>query len=847
MDYNKQIDKKWQDFWKKEGLFKVDTKGCSKDKYYCLVMFPYPSSELHVGHARNYVIGDAVVRYKMMQGLEVLSPMGWDAFGLPAENQAIKRKIHPREWTLKNIDRIKQQLDSWGIGYDWDREVTTCLPDYYKWTQWIFLQLYKAGLAYKKEAYVNWCSSCKTVLANEQVIDGVCERCSTQVDQKKLNQWFFKITDYADRLLKDLDFLSEWPDRVKSMQQNWIGKSWGVEINFSVQGYGEKIECFTTRVDTIFGATFLALNWEHPILDKILEDVSNKEEIKIFIEKLRNQPPCARLLDSSDKEGIFTGKYALNSMTGKKIPIWVANYILTGYGTGAIMCVPSHDLRDYEFAKKYDLPIIEVIKRPKTEDRRQRTENGEEIDDEDQKRNQSSEFCHRTSDKEFEVYEGEGVLVNSGEFNGLSSEEAKNRIVEYMENKGIGKKAVNYKLRDWLISRQRYWGAPIPIVYCLTCGEVAVPLEDLPVTLPQEVEFLSTGQSPLTYVQDFIKTKCPKCGKEAKRETDTMDTFVDSSWYYLRYLSPKEENIPFDKEEIIKWQPVDQYIGGVEHAILHLMYSRFIYKFLIDIDSVKTEFPEPFKRLFTQGMIVKDGAKMSKSKGNVVAPDYIIEKYGADTMRLYILFMGPPQKDAEWQDEGVSGCWRFIQRCLRLVDMFKEYKEGDTADSFNECEKAVVRKMHSTIREVTADLEGNFQFNTAISRIMELVNQTYKSLSEGELRKEIFKQALETVFLLLAPFTPHISEEVNKVFGNDKSIFSQAWPRFDEKHLHQEEVEVAVLVNGKVRDKMKINVKWAKEDIEQKALALAKVLKVTANRTPKKIIYIEKKIVNIVI
>jgi leucyl-tRNA synthetase len=824
MEYNKAIDTKWQKFWKRQGVFSRDTGDTSKTKYYCLVMFPYPSSELHVGHARNYVIGDAVARYKMMCGLGVLSPMGWDAFGLPAENQAIKRKIHPETWTLQNIERIKQQLNSWGIGYDWKREIATCLPDYYKWTQWIFLKLYEKGLAYRKEASVNWCSSCKTVLANEQVISGECERCSTEVVQKKLRQWFFKITDYAQRLLDDLRCLEEWPQRVKTMQENWIGKSYGVEIDFSLErDNAVNIKCFTTRVDTIFGATFLALNWEQPIIEELIKDAANKREIEQFIEKVKNQPLSARLVDDFEKEGIFTGKYAINPMTGNKIPIWIANYILTGYGTGAIMCVPAHDARDYEFAKKYKLPIIEVIQKPQSHD--PQPNNLEE------------------------VYEGEGILVNSDKFNSLDSEEAKTKIAESMEANGIGKRTVNYKLRDWLISRQRYWGAPIPIIYCQDCGEVAVPQDSLPVLLPakEKVEFLPTGQSPLTYVGDFIETKCPKCGKGASRETDTMDTFVDSSWYYLRYISPKEDTSPFVSEDITKWLPVDQYIGGVEHAILHLMYSRFIYKFLVDTGSVKTDFSEPFKRLFTQGMIVKAGAKMSKSKGNVVAPDYILDKYGADTMRLYILFMGPPEKDAEWQDEGLQGCWRFIQRALRLVDMLKEYKGQEIKGEEDEYEKALIRKIHSTIKSVTLDLEGNFQFNTAISRIMELVNQTYKSLTEGYLRKEIFQKSVETVFSLLAPFTPHISEEVNSILGGKKSIFNREWPRFDEKYLYEEEVEIAVLLNGKVRDKLKINVNWGKEEIEKKALELDKIKNLMGESRPKKVIYIDKKIVNIVI
>lgn len=820
MQYSKEIDQKWQAYWNAHGVFKVDVRDQSKPKYYCLVMFPYPSSELHVGHARNYVIGDAVARYKRMRGFTVLSPMGWDAFGLPAENQAIKHKIHPQEWTLRNIKRITGQLNSWGIGYDWAREVTTCLPAYYQWTQWIFLQLYKKGFAYRKEALVNWCSSCQTVLANEQVVNGQCERCSTVVVQKKLRQWFFKITDYAQRLLDDLELLNDWPERVKTMQKNWIGQSAGVEINFPVEHSSNTLTCFTTRVDTIFGATFVAISWEHPLLEELIKDASQRKEIEMFIEKSKKQPMSARLAENFDKEGIFTGRYAINPMTKEKIPIWVANYILTEYGTGAIMCVPAHDKRDFEFAQKYQLQIKPVIK-PSNTGMNINTKGGKQ-----------------------EVFEDEGVLINSGAFDGLSSPNAREKIALQMEQNKTGKRTMNYKLRDWLISRQRYWGAPIPIMYCEKCGEFPVPEKDLPVLLPHAVEFLPTGQSPLTYVREFLETRCPVCGGNARRETDTMDTFVDSSWYYLRYISPRETKIPFITEDVNQWLPVDQYIGGVEHAILHLMYSRFINKFLYDQKLVN--FSEPFKRLFTQGMIVKDGAKMSKSKGNVVAPDYILEKYGADTMRLYILFMGPPEKEAEWQDEGLGGCWRFLQRALRLIDMLKNYKELKQEKDFNSNEKELLRKIHATIKEVTNDLEGSFQFNTAISRIMELVNQTYKSLNEERLRRDVFKEAVDTIFLLLAPFTPHISEEANSILGNEPSVFNRQWPAFQDQYLQQAEVEIAILLNGRVRETMNISVEWTQAQIEEHALGLDKIKALLEGKLPKKIIYVEKKILNIV-
>ncbi|MDD5081581.1 MAG: leucine--tRNA ligase [Candidatus Omnitrophica bacterium] len=813
MEYSKNIDNKWQKYWEDNNAFKIDVKDIN-DKYYCLVMFPYPSSELHVGHARNYVIGDAVARYKRMQGLNVLNPMGWDAFGLPAENQAIKNKIHPKTWTFKNIERITQQLKGWGIGYDWDREVTTCAPDYYKWTQWIFLKLYEKGLAYKKDAAVNWCESCMTVLANEQVINGKCERCSQDVQQRKLRQWFFKITDYADRLLDDIKLLEDWPVRVRSMQQNWIGRSEGVEIDFPVDGLDMNLTCFTTRVDTIYGATFLALSWDNAYIDELIKDAEDKDKIIDFIARTSNKPMSERLMDSFDKEGVFTGKYAFNPMTGKKVPIWIANYILSGYGTGAIMCVPAHDKRDYDFACKYDIPVVTVIKPA------------------------------AGKNNESELFEDEGILVNSGDYSGLTSVQAKQKLIAYMSDKKIGSKKINYKLRDWLISRQRYWGAPIPIINCEVCGEVAVPEKDLPVRLPEDVEFLPTGQSPLTYVETFLNVKCPKCGRPAKRETDTMDTFVDSSWYFLRYISPDDDTKIFSKEDVNNWLPVDQYIGGVEHAILHLMYSRFIVKFLHDEKLIS--FSEPFKRLFTQGMIVKDGMKMSKSKGNVVAPDYIIDKYGADTMRLYILFMGPPEKDAQWHDAGLQGCWRFLQRGVRLVELVTE-DEQSISKSAMPGDKELLRKMHMTIKDVTQDLDGNFQFNTAISRIMELVNHAHKCVAEKDVSFSVLAQVASNLFLLLAPFTPHISEEVNEVLGNKGSVFSSSWPVCDENAMAVSRVEIAVLVNGKVRDRFFVDVDASQEDVKSQALSLDKVKESLLGKTIKKCIYVKGKLLNIAI
>jgi len=816
MEYTKETDNKWQQFWDKEGIFKTDARE-TKNKYYCLVMFPYPSAALHVGHARNYIIGDAVSRYKRMKGFNVLSPMGFDAFGLPAENAAIKGGIHPKTSTLNNITTMKKQLNSWGIGYDWNREVISCLPEYYKWTQWIFTKLYEKGLAYKKKAAVNWCPSCMTVLANEQVVGGCCERCDTKVVERDLSQWFLKITDYAPRLLEDISILTHWPERVKTMQTNWIGKSTGVNIDFKLDGEDKVITCYTTRVDTVFGVTYMVLAPEHPLISDLIKNNPDKQKIHDFIERTRVQDKADRASASTEKEGMPTGRFVINPVNGKRIPLWIANYVLMEYGTGAVMAVPTHDERDFEFAKKYNLALEVVIDNPKD---------------------------HLDAAKMPAAYIEDGVMINSAQFNGLSNREAMEKIADWMEEKKIGKRSTHFRLRDWLISRQRYWGAPIPVVYCDKCGEVVVPEKDLPVLLPDNVAFKPTGQSPLVDCAEFLNTKCPKCGGPAKRETDTMDTFVDSSWYFLRYISPNEKDKAFDSALVNAWLPVDQYIGGVEHAILHLLYSRFIVKVLYDLKCI--DFKEPFKSLFTQGMIVKNGAKMSKSKGNTVAPDYIIEKYGADVMRLYILFMGPPEKDAEWQDEGLQGAWRFIQRATRLVDMLKEYREEESGSELNNYEKELLRKIHSSIKEVTADLEGDFQFNTAISRVMELVNQTYKSINEGTLRKEIFKQAVDTVFILLSPFTPHIAEEVNNALGFKGSILKRSWPQFSEEYIKTEEVEIAVSINGKLRDKLIINVSWNREEIEKKSLSLEKVQNILQGKPPKKIIYVEKRMVNIV-
>lgn len=810
------FESKWQKYWQDKDLFHIDIRNKSRAKYYCLVMFPYPSSELHVGHARNYIIGDAVARYKVLRGYYVLAPMGWDAFGLPAENQAIKHKIHPKIWTFNNIKKITQQLKSWGILYDWDKEVTSCQPDYYKWTQWLFLKLYQAGLAYKKSAPVNFCPSCKTVLANEQVIDGKCERCSTEVQGKYMEQWFLKITAFSERLLSDLELLKEWPKKVKTMQKNWIGKSVGVEIDFPLVDEDKKISCFTTRVDTIYGATYIVLAPEHPFIQEWIEKGEINSEIIEFVQRMKKKRVKSYSTEGVEKEGIFSSKYVLNPMTGEKIPIYIANYVLMQYGSGAVMAVPTHDERDFEFAKKYNLPLRLVVDNPEN---------------------------HIELDKMQQAYEEEGILINSGEFNGLKSDEAKEKITSYMEAKGIGKRQVQYKLRDWLISRQRYWGAPIPVIYCKNCGIVPVPEKDLPVLLPENVEFKPNGESPLKYCEEFVKTTCPKCGAEARSEVDTMDTFVDSSWYYLRYITPHNDTKAFDEQLVNYWLPVDQYIGGVEHAILHLMYSRFITKFLYDQGWLN--FREPFSRLFTQGMIVKDGTKMSKSKGNVVAPDKLIEKYGVDTMRLYILFIGPPEKDAEWSDRGVEGAYRFLNRFWKLYEMYQEYR----AEKLDEkVERRLKRILNLTIKKVTNNMEGGFKFNTALSFIMELVNQLQKDISSASVSRELLGQVLKTLLILLYPFAPHISEELWEKIGQEPSILENAsWPQYDEKALLEEEIEMPVQINGKLRARVLAPYEANEEEIKDIVLSNVKVKGYLQNKEIRKFILVQGRIVNIVI
>lgn len=814
------IEPKWQAFWREQRLFNVDTYNVA-NKYYCLMMFPYPSAALHVGHGRNYIIGDAVARYKMMRGFNVLTPMGFDAFGLPAENAAIKGGIHPEISTLNNIRTMKEQFNRWGVEYDWDREVISCLPEYYKWTQWIFLRLHEKGLAYKKKAFVNWCPSCQTVLANEQVVDNACERCSTTVLQKDLEQWFFKITEYADRLLKDIAKLTDWPERVKTMQRNWIGESRGVEISFKIEESNKALKCFTTRVDTIYGATFMAIAPEHPMVQELIRGAKDEAKLLKEIQKMRDVSRIERSDAKVEKEGVFTGQYVINPVTGNRMPVYVANYILMEYGTGAIMAVPAHDQRDFDFAKKYDLPITVVIDDP------------------------ASPLDARTMK---EAYTAEGIMANSGQFNGMPSEKAMEKIADYFEEKGLGRRSTKYKLRDWLISRQRYWGAPIPIIYCDKCGTVPVPDKDLPVLLPGNVEFRPTGESPLKAAKEFVNTICPCCGGPAARETDTMDTFVDSSWYYLRYITPGTKDKPFDTAAVNKWLPVDQYIGGVEHAILHLLYSRFITKFLHDIGSVG--FDEPFKNLFTQGMITKNGVKMSKSKGNTVSPDALIGEYGADTVRLYTLFIGPPEKDAEWSDRGVEGAFRFLGRVWRLVEKVRlSGVKAHPEAKLSQEEAGLKRKIHRTIKKVTDDLDGGFHFNTAISSIMELVNESYDLIGKDEnaCGSAVLREAAESVIILLAPFVSHISEEMWQLIGKKKSIFRSSWPRFDKDVMVEDRITIPVQINGKLRSTVEVPLDIKEEALRELVLADPKVIKWTAGNAIKKFIVVPKKLVNIVV
>ena len=817
------IEAKWQKYWEENKTFKVEMDK-DKPKSYVLEMFPYPSGNLHMGHVRNYSIGDVIARFRTMKGFNVLHPMGWDSFGMPAENAAIKHNIPPKKWTLENIANMTRQLKALGLSYDWDREVTTCKEDYYKWTQWFFELFYKRGLAVKKESAVNWCDTCNTVLANEQVIDGKCWRCDHEVVKKDLSQWFFKITDYADELLKDLDLLPGWPERVKTMQHNWIGRSEGLEFSFEIPALNDTVAVYTTRPDTAYGVTFMALAAEHPLLKKICENNPKADEINAFCERVRNQSEIERTSSESEKEGVFTGVYCINPFTGRKVEIWVTNYVLYDYGTGAVMGVPTGDQRDWMFADKYGIEKIVTI-----------CPVGKEL---------------KLEEMTCAYEEKEGMLVNSGEFTGMEMHKAMSAIMDKAEAEGFGKRRVNYRLRDWLISRQRYWGAPIPIIYCPHCGEVLVPEDQLPVRLPEDVSFTAGAKSPLATSEEFLHCKCPKCGADATRETDTMDTFLCSSWYYLRYTDAHNDKMPFDKELNNYWGPVDQYIGGIEHAILHLLYSRFFVKVLRDAGLV--DYDEPFSNLLTQGMVIKDGAKMSKSLGNVVSPEEILSKYGADTARLFILFAAPPERELEWSDQGVEGSFRFLNRIWRIVQAFEAVLAQKVTEydhsNLSEADKDLRRVLHSSIKKVTNDIETRFNFNTAISTMMELVNALY---AYKEAAKEpnagLIYEAISDLIKMMSPFVPHITEELWRgAIDANSSVHEQSWPECDEEALKVDNVEIVLQVNGKVRGRLTVPAEATKEELEKIAMADANVQAHIGDATIRKVICVPGRLVNIV-
>ena len=817
-----KIEKKWQAKWQESNVYKTEMDP-AKPKYYTLEMFPYPSGNLHMGHVRNYSIGDVLARYKTMEGFNVIHPMGFDAFGMPAENAAIKHGVNPADWTFSNMDNMKRQQREMGLSYDWDRQVATCKPDYYRWTQWLFQLFYKRGLAYKKKAFVNWCDTCGTVLANEQVIEGKCWRCDSTVVKKDLSQWFLKITDYADVLLKDLDLLKGWPDRVKLMQENWIGRSEGLEFSLEVPELGEKLPVYTTRPDTAYGITFVALAAEHPLIDKICENNPKAEEIRAFCQKAQNQSEMERTSSESEKEGIFTGVYAVNPFNGNKVQLWVTNYVLAEYGTGAVMGVPSGDQRDWMFATKYGIDIILTLQ-PKDKELK------------------LEEMTEAYTDKS-------GVLVNSAEFTGMDIKSAMKGIMDKAEAEGFGKRRVNYRLRDWLISRQRYWGAPIPVIYCPDCGEQLVPEDQLPVLLPEDVKFDPGAVSPLAQSESFVNCTCPKCGKPAKRETDTMDTFICSSWYYLRYTDPHNTELPFAKDKVNYWAPVDQYIGGIEHAILHLLYSRFFTKVLRDAGML--DFDEPFTNLLTQGMVLKDGSKMSKSKGNVVSPEEIIGQYGADTARLFIMFAAPVERDLDWSDEGVAGAYRFLNRVWRILDIFQDkIKAG--SDSYDVSvltkeEQEIRHVLHVTIKKVTEDIRDRYMFNTAISSIMELVNAFYGFQNDKNINGDLVREVAVALIKMLAPFAPHITEELWSTLINEESVHQQKWPVWDEAATKTAEVQVVLQINGKVRDKIMLASGISKDEMEKAAMAQPRVQELTAGKTVVKMICVPDKLVNIVV
>lgn len=866
-EYNfKEVEKKWQEKWSSNSLFKTNDKEEGKENYYVLEMLPYPSGNLHVGHARNYTIGDVIARYKKMKGYNVLHPMGWDSFGLPAENAAIQHGAHPAKWTKSNIENMRRQLKLMGLSYDWDREVATYTPEYYRWNQWIFKRMYDKGLVYKKKSTVNWCPDCQTVLANEQVEDGYCWRHSkTKVIQKDLEQWFFRITNYADELLTGHEELREgWPEKVLAMQKNWIGKSFGTEIIFTVAETGEKLPMFTTRIDTIHGVTYCVVAPEHPIIEEIIKV---NPSIKEAIHNMRNMDMIERTAEGKEKNGVFTGWHVINPVTGDKVQLWAADYVLMNYGTGAVMAVPAHDDRDFAFAKKYNLPRKVVI-------------NGYN--------KETKEEIILNADEMTAAMTEEGIMTNSGEFNGMNSKEALEKIADYVTAKGVGEKTVKYRLKDWGISRQRYWGTPIPALYCEKCGMVMEKDENLPVMLPEDIKFTGNG-NPIETSEKYKHAVCPICGGSARRETDTMDTFVDSSWYFLRYCDPKNVELPFGREAVDSWTPVDQYIGGVEHAVMHLLYARFFTKVLRDLGLLKAN--EPFKRLLTQGMVLGPSyysekenrflfahevrtagdkaysletgeelvvkvEKMSKSKNNGVDPEVMIQKYGADTTRLFIMFTAPPEKELEWNENGLAGASRFLNRVWRVVleniDMIKDEKIDYS--KLSKEDKALVRKLHQTIKRVTEAIEDNYHFNTSIAGNMELINDVYEFRNnvlgtdkESTESQKVFGEVLRNIVIMLSPFVPHFCDELWEAMGEEGFLFNAPWPEYDEKLTVADEITMAIQVNGKVRGSISVERTASKEDIEKMALAVENVQKHTEGKTVVKVIVVPGKIVNIVV
>jgi len=815
----KKIEEKWQKKWQKSSAFRAQADPARK-KYYLLEMFPYPSGKIHMGHARNYTIGDVASRFKTLEGYNVLHPMGFDAFGQPAENAAIKNKTKPGNWTRKCIQEMETELKKMGFSYDWEREVSTCQSDYYQWNQWIFLKMLERGLAYRKASQVNWCPSCATTLANEEVIEGGCWRCQTKVEQKELEQWYLKITEYKERLLEDLNQLKNWPARVLAMQNNWIGKSSGVDIYFRLENSDKSISVFTTRVDTIFGATYIVLAPEHPLVLDLIKGKPQEKEALEFIKKVASESKVVRAAAEVKKEGVFTGSFAVNPVNNERVPIWIADYVLLEYGTGAIMAVPTHDERDFLFAKEHSLPMRTVIR--------------------------NTEYGIRNTEDLTEAYEGAGIQINSGEFNGLSNQEAKTKIAQWMEAKGIGKIQTHWRLRDWLISRQRFWGTPIPIIYCPVCGIVPVPDQDLPVELPVDASFTGAGGSPLSKVKKFVEVKCPKCKEKARRETDTLATFFDSSWYFLRFCSPKFNAAPFDVKEAKYWMAVDQYIGGIEHAILHLLYSRFFTKFFQDLKMI--DFSEPFDKLLTQGMVLKDGEVMSKSRGNIIDPDSMIKNYGADALRLFILFAAPPETELEWEERGLEGAYKFLNRVWRIQENFpaifsreqagsRPYTEESRREKAN-ADPQVLKVLHKTIKKVSADF-NEFKFNTAIASLMELTNVIYQSGAD--------KQVFSSLVIMLSPIVPHFSEELWEILGNKESIFKAAWPKYDPRLLVEENVELVIQVNGKLRSKIEVPRGISEDKLKELALKDEKLIPWLEGRAPKRIIVVPQKLINLVI